>query len=222
MRTEFDRQINEMESKALRAQMNPHFLFNSLNSIRLFILKNEVESASDYIAKFSKLLRMILNHSRQDMITVYDEIQTLKLYLEFERLRFDKGFEFDLQIDGQEVLDCYLPPMIIQPFVENAIWHGLMPRPDDKGYIKVSFQKEPGRLYVTVLDNGIGRDKARENDRKASLKEGSVGLQITKERLRTLTRRTGRLNDFVVEDLMDEKNRPKGTLIKLYFETEDK
>lgn len=222
MRTEFNRQINEMEAKALRAQMNPHFLFNSLNSIRLFILKNEVESASDYIAKFSKLLRMILNHSRQDMITVYDEIQTLKLYLEFERLRFDHGFEFDLQIDGQQVLDCHLPPMIIQPFVENAIWHGLMPRKDAGGYIKIAFHKEPGRLFVTVQDNGIGRQKARENDRKASLKEGSVGLQITKDRLRTLTRRTGRLNDFVVEDLTDKNGDPSGTLIKLYFETEER
>lgn len=222
MRTEFNRQINDMEAKALRAQMNPHFLFNSLNSIRLFILKNEVESASDYIAKFSKLLRMILNHSRQDMITAYDEIQSLKLYLEFERLRFDKGFEFDIQIDGQEVLDCYLPPMIVQPFVENAIWHGLMPRQDDKGHIRISFRKEPGRLFITVADNGIGRQKARENSRKASLKEGSVGLQITKERLRTLTRRTGRLNDFVVEDLVDENGQATGTLIKLYFETEEK
>ncbi len=222
MRAEFSRQINEMESKALRAQMNPHFLFNSLNSIRLFILKNEVESASDYIAKFSKLLRMILNHSRQDSITVYDEIQTLKLYLEFERLRFDHGFEFDIQIDGQEVLACYLPPMIIQPFVENAIWHGLMPRKDDKGYIRISFEMLPGLLYVTVHDNGIGREKARINNRKASLKEGSVGLKITKDRLRTLTRRTKRLNDYVIEDLTDEQGRATGTLIKLYFETEEK
>ena len=222
MRAEFNRQINEMEAKALRAQMNPHFLFNSLNSIRLFILKNEVESASDYIAKFSKLLRMILNHSRQDSITVYDEIQTLKLYLEFERLRFDHGFEFDIQIDGQEVLGCYLPPMIIQPFVENAIWHGLMPRKDDKGYIRISFEMLPGLLYVTVHDNGIGREKAKINNRKASLKEGSVGLKITKDRLRTLTRRTKRLNDYVIEDLVDGQGRATGTLIKLYFETEEK
>ena len=222
MHTEFNRQINEMESKALRAQMNPHFLFNSLNSIRLFILKNEVESASDYIAKFSKLLRMILNHSRLDSITVYDEIQTLKLYLEFERLRFDHGFEFDIEIDGQEVLDYHLPPMIIQPFVENAIWHGLMPRQDDNGYIRVSFEIQPGLLYVTVRDNGIGREKARINNRRASLKEGSVGLKITKDRLRTLTKRTKRLNDYVIEDLTDENNLAMGTLIKLYFETEEK
>lgn len=221
MRSDFNRQINEMESKALRAQMNPHFLFNSLNSIRLFILKNESENASDYIAKFSKLLRMILNHSRQDMIQVFDEIQSLKLYLEFERLRFDQGFDFDIQIDGQQVLDCLLPPMIVQPFVENAIWHGLMPRNDGSGYIQIKFIREPHRLLITVEDNGIGRKSAAEINKKTALKEGSVGLQITKDRLRSLTKRTRRLNDYMVEDLMDEAGNPKGTLIRLYFEISD-
>lgn len=219
MKAEFSLQINEMESKALRAQMNPHFLFNSLNSIRLFILKDEVDNAADYIAKFSKLLRMILNYSRQDMITVYDEIQSLKLYLEFERLRFDQDFDFDLQIDGQEVLDCQIPPMIIQPFIENAIWHGLMPRTEEGGKIRVSFQKQLSGLYVMVQDNGIGREKAKENNRKRSLKEGSVGLQITKDRLRSLTLRTKRQNEFEIEDLIDENGRAIGTLVTLYFET---
>lgn len=222
MRTEFNLKINELESKALRAQMNPHFLFNSLNSIRLFVLKNEIDSAADYIAKFSKLLRMILNHSRQDMITVYDEIQSLKLYLEFERLRFDHEFDFDLQIDGQEVLDCQIPPMIIQPFVENAIWHGLMPREDHKGLIRVSFLKQQSGLYVTVQDNGIGREKAKVNNRKRSLKEGSVGLEITKDRLKWLTMRTNRQNEFEIEDLIDEKGESIGTLVTLYFETPNK
>lgn len=219
MKAEFSLQINEMESKALRAQMNPHFLFNSLNSIRLFILKDEVDNAADYIAKFSKLLRMILNYSRQDMITVYDEIQSLKLYLEFERLRFDQDFDFDLQIDGQEVLDCQIPPMIIQPFIENAIWHGLMPRTEEGGKIRVSFQKQLSGLYVMVQDNGIGREKAKESNRKRSLKEGSVGLQITKDRLRSLTLRTKRQNEFEIEDLIDENGRAIGTLVTLYFET---
>lgn len=219
MKAEFSLQINEMESKALRAQMNPHFLFNSLNSIRLFILKDEVDNAADYIAKFSKLLRMILNYSRQDMITVYDEIQSLKLYLEFERLRFDQDFDFDLQIDGQEVLDLQIPPMIIQPFIENAIWHGLMPRTEAGGKIRVSFQRQLSGLYVMVQDNGIGREKAKENNRKRSLKEGSVGLQITKDRLRSLTLRTKRQNEFEIEDLIDENGRAIGTLVTLYFET---
>jgi ligand-binding sensor domain-containing protein len=219
MKAEFSLQINELESKALRAQMNPHFLFNSLNSIRLFILKDEVDNAADYIAKFSKLLRMILNYSRQDMITVYDEIQSLKLYLEFERLRFDQDFDFDLQIDGQEVLDCQIPPMIIQPFIENAIWHGLMPRTEEGGKIRVSFQKQHSGLYVMVQDNGIGREKAKENNRKRSLKEGSVGLQITKDRLRSLTLRTKKQNEFEIEDLIDENGRAIGTLVTLYFET---
>lgn len=219
MKSEFSLQINELESRALRAQMNPHFLFNSLNSIRLFILKDEVDNAADYIAKFSKLLRMILNYSRQDMITVYDEIQSLKLYLEFERLRFDQDFDFDLQIDGQEVLDCQIPPMIIQPFIENAIWHGLMPRTEEGGKIRVSFQKQLSGLYVMVQDNGIGREKAKENNRKRSLKEGSVGLQITKDRLRSLTLRTKRQNEFEIEDLIDENGQAIGTLVTLYFET---
>ncbi|MDR0801210.1 histidine kinase [Fluviicola sp.] len=219
MKAEFSLQINELESRALRAQMNPHFLFNSLNSIRLFILKNEVDNAADYIAKFSKLLRMILNYSRQDMITVYDEIQSLKLYLEFERLRFGQDFDFDLQIDGQEVLDCQIPPMIIQPFIENAIWHGLMPRTEEGGRIRVSFQKQQSGLYVMVQDNGIGREKARENNRKRSLKEGSVGLQITKDRLRSLTLRTKRQNEFEIEDLTDKNGEAIGTLVTLHFET---
>lgn len=219
-KAKFYGQLIEMEAKALRAQMNPHFLFNSLNSIRLFILKNDTDSASNYIAKFSKLLRMILNHSRQDMITVYDEMQSLKLYLEFERLRFDKGFDFDLQIDGQEVLDCQIPPMIIQPFVENAIWHGLMPREDDHGHIHVAFRKEPGKLVVEVRDNGIGRERSKHNNAKRSLKEGSVGLQITKDRLKALSMRTGRENDFEIIDCYDEKLQPTGTLVILTFETE--
>lgn len=219
MKLEYNMKINELESKALRAQMNPHFLFNSLNSIRLFILKNEVDSAADYIAKFSKLLRMILNYSRQDMITVYDEIQSLKLYLEFERLRFDQDFDFDLQIDGQSVLDCQIPPMIIQPFIENAIWHGLMPRNKEGGKIRVSFQKQQSGLYVMVQDNGIGRQKAKGNNRKRSLKEGSVGLQITKERLMSLSMRTKRQNDFEIEDLIDENGQAIGTLVTLHFET---
>lgn len=219
MKTEFSLKISELESKALRAQMNPHFLFNSLNSIRLFILKNDVDSAADYIAKFSKLLRMILNYSRSDMISVYDEIQSLKLYLEFERLRFGKDFDFDLQIDGQEVLECQIPPLIIQPFIENAIWHGLMPQSEWKGILKVSFQKQQSGLYVMVQDNGVGREKAKQNNRKRSLKEGSVGLQITKERLITLSHRTKKQNDFEIEDLFDELGKPIGTLVTLYFET---
>ncbi|MFY7991337.1 MAG: histidine kinase [Fluviicola sp.] len=220
VKAQFNAQLIEMEAKALRAQMNPHFLFNSLNSIRLFVLKNDTDSASNYMAKFSKLLRMILNHSRQDMITVYDEMQSLKLYLEFERLRFDKGFDFDLQIDGQEVLDCQIPPMIIQPFVENAIWHGLMPREDDQGHLHVAFRKEPGRLVVEVRDNGIGRERSKHNNAKRSLKEGSVGLQITKDRLKALSKRTGRENDFEITDCYDENQQPMGTLVILTFETE--
>lgn len=218
LKAEYNNQIIELESKALRAQMNPHFLFNSLNSIRLFVLKNEIESASNYIAKFSKLLRMILSNSRQEVITVYDEIQSLRLYLDFERLRFDHGFDFDIQIDGQEVLGCQIPPMLIQPFVENAIWHGLMPRMDDKGYIKISFEKTVEQLKISVLDNGVGRQHAKPNSMQKLVNEGSVGLKLTKERLQSLSLRTQLQNYFEINDLQDEQLNPSGTLITLYFE----
>lgn len=218
MKAQFSADLNEMESKALQAQMNPHFLFNSLNSIRLFILKNDVDSAANYIAKFSKLLRMILNYSRHDMITVYDEIQAMKLYLDFEKLRFDNGFDFDIEIDGQNVLDFQLPPLIVQPFIENAIWHGLMARLDSKGELHIAFKIEGKGLRVTIEDNGVGREKAKENNSKRSLKEGSVGLQITKERLKGLSFRTGKTNELEIIDLYDENNQPKGTLVNLYFE----
>ncbi len=218
MKAQFSADLNEMESKALQAQMNPHFLFNSLNSIRLFILKNDVDSAANYIAKFSKLLRMILNYSRHDMITVYDEIQAMKLYLDFEKLRFDNGFDFDIEIDGQNVLDVQLPPLVVQPFIENAIWHGLMSRLDTKGELHIAFKIVDKELRVTVEDNGVGRERAKENNSKRSLKEGSVGLQITKERLKGLSFRTGKRNDFEIVDLYDENNQPKGTLVNLYFE----
>jgi sensor histidine kinase YesM len=161
---------------------------------------------------------MILNHSRQDLIPVYDEIQSLKLYLEFERLRFGEDFDFDLQIDGQQVLDFQIPPMIIQPFIENAIWHGLMPKKGGNGKIRVSFQKQMSGLYIMIEDNGVGRDLAKLNNRKRSLKEGSVGLQITKERLESLSMLSKRQNYFEIEDLFDKNGNPTGTLVTLYFE----
>ena len=215
-----DREMN-LEAKALRAQMNPHFLFNSLNSIRLFVLRNDHEKAQDYISKFSRLLRMILNNSRRESIRVYDEIQSLKLYLEFERLRFDRDFDFNISISGQDVLDFQIPPMIIQPFVENAIWHGLMPRKDTAGEINVSFRLESAKLLIEVRDNGVGRQRKKPGRSLPVVKKGSVGLKITKDRLRSLSRKSGKLNDFELVDLFDEKGRSSGTLVKLYFQTND-
>ncbi|MFN5983000.1 MAG: sensor histidine kinase [Fluviicola sp.] len=212
-------QLIETEAKALRTQLNPHFLFNSLNSIRLFILKNDSESAENYISKFSKLLRLVLNQSRKDIVTVYDEIQTLKLYLEFEQLRFDAGFEFEIQIDGQEVLKHFIPPMLLQPFVENAIWHGLMHRKDNGGKIKISFQNQVSGLYVSIQDNGVGRKIAQGFKTNQSINEGSVGLTITKERMKILAKRTNLQNDLEIEDLVDDKNQAIGTLVNLYFES---
>jgi LytS/YehU family sensor histidine kinase len=119
--------LNELEMQALRSQMNPHFIFNCLSSINRFILKNKTEEASDYLTKFSRLVRMVLNNSRQELIALEDELETLRLYLDMEQLRFKNAFDYYINCVNEITADnIFIPPLILQPFAENAIWHGLM------------------------------------------------------------------------------------------------
>ena len=199
----YNKMINQLEMKALRAQMNPHFLFNSLNSIRYYILKEEFENASDYITKFSKLLRLILRNSRQNMITLKEELDTLRIYIEFEQMRFSKSFTFKEEIhesvNPEEIL---IQPMTLQPFVENAIWHGLMPKENDR-QLSLSLNKTENLLTVIIEDNGVGRQKAsaikHENDMSETK---SYGLQITDERFAILRSIRGKRSDFEITDLL--------------------
>ena len=215
----YNKMINQLEMKALRAQMNPHFLFNSLNSIRYYILKEEFENASDYITKFSKLLRLILRNSRQNMITLKEELDTLRIYIEFEQMRFSKSFifkeEIQESINPEEIL---IQPMTLQPFVENAIWHGLMPKEGDR-QLSLSLNKTENLLTVIIEDNGVGRKKAsaikHENDMSETK---SYGLQITDERFAILRSIRGKRSDFEITDLMDKDNRPTGTRVTIYYE----
>ncbi len=148
LKTSYNNMINQLEMKALRAQMNPHFLFNSLNSIRYYILKEEFANASDYITKFSKLLRLILHNSRQNMITLKEEIETLRIYIEFEQMRFSKNFSYEENIGTNVNFNSIMiQPMTLQPFVENAIWHGLMPKENDRRLI-LNIDRKNGLLVV--------------------------------------------------------------------------
>lgn len=127
LKAQFLKDLAQIEMKALRAQMNPHFIFNSLNSIQKFILKNDTFAASQYLTKFSKLIRLILDHSNQNYIRLTNEIEQLKLYTEIEALRFDNQFDYEFILDNSIINDhTYIPSMIIQPYIENAIWHGLL------------------------------------------------------------------------------------------------
>ena len=206
----------EMEMQSLRAQMNPHFIFNCLNSINRFIMKNESQAASDYLTQFSRLIRLVLNNSKKSWIPLEDEIEMLKLYLEMEKLRFRDAFNyqfiFDEHIDHATVL---IPPLLLQPFVENAVWHGLMHKKEN-GLVTISFKIEKGILHCTIIDNGIGRDAAAAAGSKSSQSHKSLGIRITRERLSLIN---GTDEDekvgFSIEDLFDNTGKPNGTKVTL-------
>ena len=174
---ELKQQSTELEMQALRAQMNPHFIFNSLNSINRFILRNDRLQASEYLTKFSKLVRMILQNSQSSLIPLESELESLGLYLEMEALRFN--YHFDYKISVPKDLDIEVlkvPPLILQPYVENAIWHGLMHK-EEKGQLNIDVSQEEDHLYFKVTDNGIGSKKASELASKSATKHKSMGLR---------------------------------------------
>ncbi|HEY4111686.1 tetratricopeptide repeat-containing sensor histidine kinase [Puia sp.] len=205
----------ELEVQALRSQMNPHFIFNCLNAINRFILGHETEAASDYLTKFSRLMRMIMNHSRHSMISLAEEIEMLQLYLEMECLRFKDAFDYRIDVEENlDTEDVRIPPLLIQPFAENAVWHGLMHK-EEHGSLTVRLRVNGDVLTCIVQDNGIGRKHAGMLKSKSAEKHKSMGLQITAERMALLNGPGGSQPFFRIEDLYDEKGSPVGTQVTL-------
>ena len=222
-RAELEKKNIEIEQRLLRTQMNPHFIFNSLNSINSFISDSDPDSAQSFLSKFARLMRYILENSRKTMVPLEDEINTLKLNMELEQLRFDNKFSFQIDID--ETLDeeyTYVPPMLIQPFVENAILHGLAGKEKD-GLITISFRAKGKIMLCTIEDNGIGRKKAGEVKRAIQKqKHRSLGMQVTKERLDILAEKYKGDISFKIIDLDDGAGNALGTkaILKIPFEEE--
>jgi len=216
---ESQKQFSELEMQALRAQMNPHFIFNCLSSINSFILKNKTEEASDYLTKFSRLIRMVLNNSKRAFISLEDELETLGLYLEMERLRFKDSFEYSFTYNNSvEVSNIFIPPLLLQPFAENAIWHGLMHK-QEKGFLNFNFSAEEKFLTCIINDNGIGREKAELLKSKSAEKQKSMGLKITTDRLSLLNDNAHGQTVFTIEDITDENGMAMGTRVhlKIYY-----
>jgi hypothetical protein len=212
----------QLEVQALRSQMNPHFIFNCLSSINRFILKNESEAASDYLTKFSRLIRMVLINSKQSFITLEDELEMLRLYLEMERLRFKHSFDYSISFKNEiDPGSLFIPPLLLQPFAENAIWHGLMNK-DVNGQLLVSLSKENNFINCIIEDNGVGRAKAAELKSKSAEKKKSMGMQITKERLSLLNEKDMEEAYFIVEDLVDHNGNALGTRIILKLRLDEK
>jgi len=213
--TELQHHVTELEMQALRAQMNPHFIFNCLNSINRFILKNETEAASNYLTKFSRLIRMVLTHSKKTFISLEDELEMLRLYLDMERLRFKDAFDYSITFTNSiDAANVFVPPLLLQPFAENAIWHGLMHK-EGHGHLEIELTINEKMLTCTITDDGVGRNKAAEIKTKSTEKQKSMGLQITSRRLALLNKNNGDTALFNVEDIIDNEGKPAGTRVIL-------
>ncbi len=219
-KAEFQQQTTELEMQALRAQMNPHFIFNSLNAINHFILKNESETAANYLIKFSRLIRMVLNNSQKSFIPLEDELESLQLYVDLEKLRCKNSFDYANTCSSKiDAANICIPPLILQPFVENAIWHGLMHK-ETKGKLEIDITFENELLCCTISDNGIGRSNAAMIKDSSSGKTKSMGLNITKNRIDLINEKTEQQN-FIIHDLVDETGKPAGTKVILKIRIED-
>ncbi|CCH53673.1 Sensor protein lytS [Fibrisoma limi BUZ 3] len=216
-RTAYEKRLSEVEMLALRSQMNPHFLFNSLNTIEYFVLKGDEEKASRYLSSFSRLLRLILNHSNEDIVRLSDELLGLRLYLELEATRFGDEFVYTLDVDARvDQEEVWLPPLLLQPFVENAIWHGLRQSQlaDKRLYIRIIAENEH-TLRFEIEDNGIGRQQAGHLKSRTSIARKSYGMAITQQRIELFNRNYPTQLDVQLIDI--DNNGQTGTLARINY-----
>lgn len=207
----------EVEMQALRAQMNPHFIFNCLNSINRYIVKSDQATASLYLTRFAKLIRLILDNSNSQAVTLSNEMEALKLYIEMELIRFEKQFSYSIEVEPGIATDSiYVPPLIIQPYVENAIWHGLLHK-EETGNLTISLQMAgSGLLECFIEDNGVGRARAKELRSKSASTKKSLGMKLTQDRLQLLSREgENGLPVIEIQDLVHDDGSAAGTRVLL-------
>ncbi len=214
LETAFEQKIAETEMTALRAQMNPHFIFNCLNSIKLYTLENDSQTASEYLTIFSQLIRLVLENSRSAKVTLQKELETLRLYIELEAMRFKDKVKYHINISSeidQQYID--IPPLLLQPYVENAIWHGLMHKKEGGNIcINVTLPLEHC-LQIEITDNGIGRELATEYKSKSATKQKSFGLKMTSERIDIINQVYKIKAAVEIIDLKDGMNVANGTKV---------
>lgn len=221
LKTRHNAQLTELRMEALRAQMNPHFIFNSLNSINRYIIKSDAKSSSYYLTKFAKLMRLILDNSKSKKVVLSNELEALKLYMEIESMRFDHKFEYEISIANDvDSNNLEIPPLIIQPYVENAIWHGLLPK-DSPGKINLDISMENDFLRIELTDDGIGRIKSQEFRNEQNMTRKSLGMKLTEERLKMATKNIEKSGQQEIIDLYDSTGKPTGTKVILKIPVND-
>jgi len=214
LETEYNKKIAEVKMAAFRSQMNPHFMFNSLNSINQFIVKMEPQKASEYLSKFSRLMRQVLSNSTSQLVNLEADIEALSLYLDMEGLRFGDKFDYEIKIEKDiDGKDCLVPPLLIQPYVENAIWHGIMPL-DGGGRLTVHVAMLGEHIKISIEDNGIGRVKSLKINKNKIVKTKSMGMEITKNRLSLIESVYNLKTELKITDKYDG-DQATGTLVEL-------
>ncbi|NNE55053.1 MAG: histidine kinase, partial [Flavobacteriales bacterium] len=217
VRLVLEKDVIELEQKALRLQMNPHFIFNTLNSIQGLIATQDAKTARLYLSKFSKLMRETLENSREALVSVEEEISALTHYLDLEKFSYEQVFDYSIEADDDAHM-FMIPPLLVQPFAENAIIHGLIPKGGD-GKLTVRFISKDDKLLIEVEDNGVGRKKASEIKSQKTNYHKSTGLQVTQERLDMINNNGEPSIEFI--DLQDDQNQPLGTLVRLTVYTSE-
>lgn len=215
--SEMNRKISEVTQANLRQQMNPHFIFNTLNSIQYYMYQHDKLATNNYLTKFSSLMRKVLENSQHTSVPLRDELDALTLYLELEKIRFKDKFDYQINID--EEIDTILykvPTMLIQPYVENSICHGLMPG-EEKGLVKIDLKLKKDYISCIIEDNGIGRDASRERKMKNDKNHNSLGTQITNSRLDLVNTLYGTSLKTIYTDLKNENGEPTGTRVEIHI-----
>jgi sensor histidine kinase YesM len=225
LESNFEQKIAETEMTALRAQMNPHFIFNCLNSIKLYTLENDALTASEYLTKFSRLIRLVLENSRSEKVTLENELNTLELYIEMEAMRFKNKVKYHITVD--EMIDpqyVEIPPLLLQPYVENAIWHGLMHK-EEGGTVTIAVETQnlaslhqdsqngATLLRVIITDDGVGRAASAELKSKSATKNKSFGLKMTSERIELINQLYKSKTQVQIHDLVDTEGNASGTRV---------
>ena len=209
-----ENKMNTLRAKAIRAQMNPHFIFNCLNSIQGYILAQDTKKSINYLGRFAGLVRHVLDSTEKTEVSIKTEIENLRAYLDIEQMRFEHRFEYAIELSPGMDAQLKIPTMLIQPYVENSIWHGLQTT-EQGGRILITFKANGTYLFAHIIDNGIGRGRAKVNKDK---ERRSVGMTLTEERLK-LVKGEGR-GEVRIEDLFDE-NGPAGTKVELRIPLEE-
>ena len=221
MEAEFKLSKSELELKALRSQINPHFIFNCLNSIHHYMHRSDVTKAGEYLIKFSKLIRHVLETSSYRMIPLAEDLEALKLYMQLEQLRMSYSFDFEVTVNP--LIDAeatQVPPLLIQPFVENSIWHGLNHR-GEGGKISVRVERDNNMLICMIEDNGHAEGLKEKYDLSYSVKKTSLGMALIHDRLEVVNQLYNTNAHFTLTDIINERQEKEGKRVILHLPYED-